>query len=367
MRLPLFMRAAHGTTHQRKARMSRNTLLNAFFLAGCLWFASAIATTLDLAGSNWRLVQFTSIESKVLRPDDPAKYTLHFGADGRLSVGADCNRGSASWSSDGIAELTIGPVAATRAMCPPGSMSDQLLRDLSNVARFTIKEGRLSLALKMDAGRYEFESEPSSAAAEEPVEPPAQLAAKAAPTPKPSFDCTKAAPQSAEQSICADPLLAAMDVELARLYKLATAPTAKSAAAIERDQRTWISTRNACASKPDARTCLRDAFAARISDIRAQSKEARSPDEKGISLGPFPFHCEGIAGYVTTTFINAEPENLVRIQSGTSIWILGIGPSGSGARYVGPNGELFWNKGREARFSEGNGKPELNCQQEDMG
>jgi len=347
--------------------MSRNTLLNAFFLAGCLWFASAIATTLDLAGSNWRLVQFTSIENKVLRPDDPAKYTLRFGADGRLSVGADCNRGSASWSSDGIAELTIGPVAATRAMCPPGSMSDQLLRDLSNVARFTIKEGRLSLVLKMDAGRYEFESDPSSANAEETAEPPAQLAAKSAPTPKPSFDCTKAAPHSAEHAICTDPLLAAMDVELARLYKLATAPNAKSAASIERDQRTWINTRDACAGKPDARTCLRDAYAARISDIRAQSKEARSPDEKGISLGPFPFHCEGIAGYVTTTFINAEPQHLVRLQSGSSIWILEAGESASGARYVGPNGALFWNKGREARFNEGNRKPDTQCRQENVG
>ncbi len=184
---------------------------------------------------------------------------------------------------------------------------------------------------------------------------------------RPSFDCAKAAPRSAEQTICADPQLAAMDVELARLYELATAPSAKSAANIQQDQRAWLGTRDACARKPDAATCLRDAYAARISDIRTQSKEARSANPKGISLGPFPFHCEGIEGGVITTFINAEPRNLVRIQNGSAVWVLDIAPSGSGARYVGPNGELFWNKGREARFSEGASKPEVNCQQEDAG
>ena len=348
--------------------MSRSNATKVLFVAAGLWFACAAASTVDLAGSSWRLVQFTSKDNGAQRPDDPANYTLFFGTDGRLAVRADCNRGSASWTSDGTAALTIGPVASTRAMCPPGSMSDQLLRDLSNVASAAIKDGRLSLALKMSTGIYEFEADPASgAAAEQTPMQPVQHAADAAPAAQPSFDCTKAARQSAEQLICADPLLAAMDVELARLYKLATATKAKSAATIQRDQRTWLETRDACARQANARTCLRDAYAARITDIRMQSKEARSADEKGISLGPFPFRCEGIEGSVNTMFINAEPQHLVRIQSGASIWILDIAASGSGARYVGSNDELFWNKGREARFSEGGGKPEVNCQQQDTG
>jgi heat shock protein HslJ len=232
--------------------MWRSNALKVLLVAGGLWFAGAAATTLDLAGSSWRLVQFTSKDDGAMRPDDPANYTLRFGADGRLAVRADCNRGSATWKSNGTAELTIGPVAATRAMCPPGSMSDALLRDLSNVASAEIRDGRLLLALKMSSGVYEFEVDPSSSA-------------------------------------------------------------------------------------------------------------------EGNSRGPFAFHCDGLDGIVHATFINAESRSFVRLQHGASTWTLDIGPSGSGARYVGPNGLLFWNKGRDATFNEGGGKPDRQCRQEDAG
>jgi para-nitrobenzyl esterase len=66
----------------------------------------------------------------VLKPDDPSKYTLSFGADGRLSARIDCNRGSAAWTSPEAGRLQLGPMALTRAMCPPGSLHDQIVRQL---------------------------------------------------------------------------------------------------------------------------------------------------------------------------------------------------------------------------------------------
>jgi len=136
----------------------RTIFLFAFFAA-----ANTLHAQSDLAGPTWQLVAFKSMDGTTLRPDEPANYTLKFTGDGRLAVRADCNRGSAAWTSSGNAELKIGPVAATRAMCPPGSMSDQLLRDLSDVASFAIQGGRLTLTLKADAGIYDFEAQSGSA------------------------------------------------------------------------------------------------------------------------------------------------------------------------------------------------------------
>src|SRR6476660_9006357 len=45
-----------------------------------------------LAGTSWQLVRIQYMDDKVLTPDDPAKYTLAFGTDGRVSMRIDCNR-----------------------------------------------------------------------------------------------------------------------------------------------------------------------------------------------------------------------------------------------------------------------------------
>lgn len=111
----------------------------------------------DLAGTAWRLVRIQSMDDTVTTPDDPAKYTFDFGADGRASLRLDCNRGSGKWESPGRGELRIGPLAMTRAMCPPGSLSDRVARDMGYVRSFTLKDGRLFLALMADGGIYELE------------------------------------------------------------------------------------------------------------------------------------------------------------------------------------------------------------------
>ena len=52
-------------------------------------------------------------------------------------------------------------MAITRAMCPPGSLHDQLVRQLPYVRSYVIKGGHLFLSLMADGGIYEFESEPN--------------------------------------------------------------------------------------------------------------------------------------------------------------------------------------------------------------
>jgi para-nitrobenzyl esterase len=110
-----------------------------------------------LSGTSWQLVRFQGGDDTVLTPDDRSKYTLAFNADGSFSARIDCNRGRGTWKSPTPGALELGPMALTRAMCPPGSLHDQMVRQLPYVRSYLIKDGVLYLSLMADGGGYQFE------------------------------------------------------------------------------------------------------------------------------------------------------------------------------------------------------------------
>jgi len=110
-----------------------------------------------LGGTSWQLVKFRGGDDAVLMPDDKAKYTIAFAGDGNVNVRFDCNRGRGTWTSRGPNQLQFGPLALTRAMCPPGSLHDHLVRQWPFVRSYTMKAGNLFLSLMTDGGSYEFE------------------------------------------------------------------------------------------------------------------------------------------------------------------------------------------------------------------
>lgn len=110
----------------------------------------------ELGGSSWQLVKFQSSDGRILTPDDPAKYTISFGTDGNASARIDCNRGRGAWKSSGPNQLQFGPLALTRAQCPPGSLHDRIVKDWEFVRSYILKDGHLFLALMADGGIYEF-------------------------------------------------------------------------------------------------------------------------------------------------------------------------------------------------------------------
>lgn len=116
--------------------------------------ASDGASQPSLAGTSWRLVEYQSMDDTqgTTKPDDPAKYTISFGADGRAAVRLDCNRGMGQWTVDGSGVLSIGPLATTKVFCPPPSLGDQIGARLGEVRSYVIRDGRLSMALPADAG-----------------------------------------------------------------------------------------------------------------------------------------------------------------------------------------------------------------------
>lgn len=99
-------------------------------------FLGAIAARADgiaLAGSEWGF-------------GDGDKRFIQFGADGRVSGHAGCNRFGGSYSEDG-GKLSFGPIAMTRMMCPPPDMEREreLTELLQNTRQFEATHRKLTL------------------------------------------------------------------------------------------------------------------------------------------------------------------------------------------------------------------------------
>ena len=125
-------------------------------LAACAHAPSQNAPT-TLAGTSWQLVAFRGGDDTTLTPGDGARYTIAFDADGNVAVRLDCNRGHGTWKSAGPNQLEFGPLALTRAMCPPGSLHDHMVKQWPYIRSYILREGHLFLSLMADGGVYEFE------------------------------------------------------------------------------------------------------------------------------------------------------------------------------------------------------------------
>jgi heat shock protein HslJ len=106
-----------------------------------------------LPGTSWQLLEIRNADGTVLHPSDPANYTVTFEADGSVIARLDCNHGRGTWKSTSAGQIELGPMALTRAMCPPGSLSDRVAKDWSSARSYTIEDGHLRLMFP--AGDYE--------------------------------------------------------------------------------------------------------------------------------------------------------------------------------------------------------------------
>ncbi len=115
-----------------------------------------------LAGTSWELHAIQSMDDAqgTTRIPEPQRFTLRFDADGRASLRLDCNRGTGTWEAkpagDDTGTLTFGPIAATRATCPPPHLGERIARDLAYVRGYRLKDGNLFMSLIADGGIYEW-------------------------------------------------------------------------------------------------------------------------------------------------------------------------------------------------------------------
>jgi heat shock protein HslJ len=141
---------------------------NRFFGVAMLWilmgsgmvgpvFAETSSDTLQ--GPIWQWVSFTSPVEEV-KVDAPEKYTIQILDDERFAVRADCNRGVGKYVLGPDYRITLGSLALTRAMCPPGSLSEKFVAELSRATSFFFKDGELFMELPVDSGALNFRQVP---------------------------------------------------------------------------------------------------------------------------------------------------------------------------------------------------------------
>ncbi len=126
--------------------------------------SAAVAAVNPLAGTEWRLVSFQSMDDAIgtKKPADPDQYTMRLNADGTVQMRLNCNRAMGSWSADPGPEGTsghfeFGPLAMTRALCPPPSLDEQIAAHAQYVRSYLLRDGRLYLSLMADGGIYAWE------------------------------------------------------------------------------------------------------------------------------------------------------------------------------------------------------------------
>ena len=85
----------------------------------------------------WQLVTLTGTDGVAVAIDDPTRYTVQFLPEGRLTAKLDCNQGSAGFTaSEGVLEVSV--MAATLALCEPGSHGDTFGRILQYATSYDI-------------------------------------------------------------------------------------------------------------------------------------------------------------------------------------------------------------------------------------
>ena len=125
---------------------------------------AAAAQASPLANTEWRLVEIQSMDDSVgiARPDDPSLYTMRLNGDGTVAMRLNCNRANGNWSAQAAADgssgrFEFGPLAGTRALCPPPSLDERVTSEAQYVRGYLLKDGRLHLSLMADGGIYVWE------------------------------------------------------------------------------------------------------------------------------------------------------------------------------------------------------------------
>jgi uncharacterized protein len=168
----------------------------------------------------------------------------------------------------------------------------------------------------------------------------------------PSFDCTKVEKGSIEGLVCQDAQLIALDNKMAQVYKAATKKAVNEHPPIlKAEQRGWVKGRNDCWKSGDKRACVSGVYRDRIAELEARYRLVKI-------TGTTTYNCPNKAEVIATYFETDPPSAIAEYGDATSMMY--VQPSGSGAKYQGPN-EIIWESKGKAKITWGYGSPEMNC------
>jgi heat shock protein HslJ len=128
-------------------RASRRAAVVGALLA-IVWGCSGDGGPGEPSGSlvgRWQLEAFQGADGRPVAVTAPERFTVEFGADGRVIIRADCNTCTGSYQADGTS-LTIGPLlACTRAACPSAPVDQQYVAALTGTVLYEIRGDRLTI------------------------------------------------------------------------------------------------------------------------------------------------------------------------------------------------------------------------------
>ncbi len=117
----------------------------------------APAATNPLVGKVWQWTKTAYNDGRTINVPSPASYTLEFKPAGLVNVKADCNNASGAYTLSGNnLSIQLGPM--TMAACPPGSLSDEFVKELGQVAQYQLAGEALSLSFQLNNGAMTFTS-----------------------------------------------------------------------------------------------------------------------------------------------------------------------------------------------------------------
>ena len=112
-----------------------------------------LVTSTNTSGT-WRWEGLVSSAEKIAI-EQPERYTLELQGGGKALVGADCNRGQATYKSDGRA-IAIKIYGMTKVACPPGSLSERYVKALEAAVGQRMRGDMLFLDLPGEGGTMKF-------------------------------------------------------------------------------------------------------------------------------------------------------------------------------------------------------------------
>lgn len=98
----------------------------------------------DVKEVTWKLETIERAGAAPIQVPNPEQYTLKLGTDGRLSVRADCNQCSTTYTLDGTT-LRVGHLACTLIGCGLGSLDGTYAAVLEGSSTLSVTDSSLTL------------------------------------------------------------------------------------------------------------------------------------------------------------------------------------------------------------------------------
>jgi heat shock protein HslJ len=109
-----------------------------------IYQATPPSTELPLVNTSWYLQDFKTDKGALVAVSNPRDYTVAFAPNGQLTIRADCNSGTGSYSA-GDGKISIKVLEMSQATCNPSSLWQQYLQALQQAPTYLQTNDTLTL------------------------------------------------------------------------------------------------------------------------------------------------------------------------------------------------------------------------------